>query len=118
MLPVSSQTSSNECIVPCSTLRNALKTKAELEFTYNKLSVVRDSVISLNSIIKEKNVIISNKDKEIFNLNNSLTQSDSISIENKKRGDTYEKEAKKQKDLKWLSIVLGSLGTLCGLFIF
>ena len=61
MSSVYSQTASNnDCIVPCSALKNALKLKVEYDYCYNQLKISRDS-ISLLEIINLQKVTIENE---------------------------------------------------------
>ncbi len=76
---VHSQTPSNDnCIVPCSTLKNALKVKVQYDYCYNQLSVTRDSILLLDSISLQKDTIILNKNKEIILLEDNVVQINKI----------------------------------------
>ena len=118
MSPIYSQTPSNDCIVPCSTLRAAMKVKYDLDLAYNKIYLLRDSVSIMDSIIYRKDTIITNKNTIIANLNSSLDAQKKISKENKDRGDFYKKEVDSQKFYKWVAIVAGSISTLASLIFF
>ena len=62
-----SQTVSNDnCIVPCNTLKNALKLKIEFEKCNTQLSIVRDSILVLNQINLQKDTIMFNKETDLF----------------------------------------------------
>jgi hypothetical protein len=114
-----SQTVSNDnCIVPCNTLKNALKLKIEFEKCNTQLSIVRDSVLVLNQINLQKDTIVVNKDKEISLLNDNVLQTKKIATEHADRADFYKKEVDKQKRLKLLSIGSGILGIVASILLF
>jgi hypothetical protein len=116
MSSVYSQTASNnDCIVPCSALKNALKLKVEYDYCYNQLSVTRDSILLLDSINLQKDTIILNKNKEISLLNDNIIQKDKIVTEHSNRADFYKKEVDRQKRLKLLSIGSGILGVVASI---
>lgn len=104
--------------MPCATLKNAIKVKYELDFAYNRIGLLKDSMQNLQTIISKKDTIIQNKTTEIQNLNTSLIASQVQTKEEKKRGDVYQKEADKQKRNKWIAIVAGSVTTLLSLIFF
>lgn len=113
-----SQTPSNNCVVPCITLRNAIKVKYELDFANSRIGLLKDSVQNLQTTISKKDTIIQNKNTEIQNLNTNLIASQGQTKEEKKRGDVYEKETDRQKRNKWIAIVAGSITTLLSLIFF
>ena len=113
-----SQTNSSDCIVPCATLKNAVKTKYELERTETKVSILRDSIKIMNKIIFEQDTIISNKNGIIFNLNQKVRYTDSISAQHKVRGEFYKSKYDGQVRTKWLAIIIGSVTTVCSLIFF
>jgi hypothetical protein len=113
-----SQTNSNDCIVPCATLKNAVKTKYELERAEMRISILRDSVKKMDKIIFEQDTIISNKNGEISNLKEKVKYTDSISVQNKVRGDFYKSEYDGQVRSKWIAIIIGSVTTVCSLIFF
>jgi len=116
MSSVYSQTASNnDCIVPCSALKNALKLKVQYDYCYNQLSVTRDSILLLDSINHQKDTIILNKNKEISLLNDNIIQKDKIVTEHSNRADFYKKEVVRQKRLKLLSIGSGILGVVASI---
>jgi hypothetical protein len=113
---VHSQTPSNDnCIVPCSTLKNALKLKVEYDYCYNQLKISRDSISWLEIINLQKDTIILNKNKEISLLNDNIIQKDKIVTEHSNRADFYKKEVGRQKRLKLLSIGSGILGIVASI---
>ena len=113
---VYSQTPSNDnCIVPCSALKNALKLKVEYDYCYNQLKISRDSISLLEIINLQKDTIILNKNKEIFLLNDNIIQKDKIVTEYSNRADFYKKEVVRQKRLKLLSIGSGILGVVASI---
>jgi len=110
---VYSQTASNnDCIVPCSALKNALKLKVEYDYCYNQLKIVRDSISLLDSINCQQDTIILNKNKEIILLEDNIVQVNKIATEHEQRANFYKGEADKQKRLKNISIGGGILGVL------
>lgn len=107
---VHSQTvSNNDCIVPCVTLKNALKVKVELEYCSNQLSLVRDSIHIMDKMLLQKDTLIMNKDKEIIFLNDNVKQTNQLAMEQAGRAEYYYDESQKQKRLKYLSIGGGIL---------
>jgi len=113
---VYSQTPSNDnCIVPCSALKNALKLKVEYDYCYNQLKISRDSISLLEIINLQKDTIILNKNKEISLLNDNIIQKDKIVTEHSNRADFYKKEVVRQKRLKLLSIGSGILGIVASI---
>jgi hypothetical protein len=113
---VYSQTPSNDnCIVPCSALKNALKLKVEYDYCYNQLKISRDSISLLEIINLQKDTIILNKNKEISLLNDNIIQKDKIVTEHSNRADFYKKEVVRQKRLKLLSIGSGILGVVASI---
>jgi hypothetical protein len=115
MLPSYSQTSSSNCTVPCYTLRNAIKTKYDLDLSREKVIILRDSISLLNQGIFQRDTMLLNKKTEITNLKTNELKLKEESDENKKRGDSYKSEVNKQKTYKWIAIVVGSITTLCSL---
>jgi len=111
----SQKTSNNDCIVPCSTLKNALKVKVQYDYCHNQLSVIRDSIILLDSINLQKDTIILSKNKEIYLLNDDIIQKNKIATEHSNRADFYKKEVVRQKRLKLLSIGSGILGVVASI---
>ena len=115
---VYSQTNSSNCTVPCYTLRNAVKTKYELELAQNKISILRDS-IKINQILDlQKDTLILNKESEIKNLNTIITEKDSTITADRKRSDFYKSEYDTQVRNKWISIIIGSVSTICAIIFF
>ena len=116
MSSVYSQTASNnDCIVPCSALKNALKLKVEYEYCVNQLKIARDSIYFLENINLQKDSIILNKNKEISLLNDNIVQKDKIVTEHSNRAEFYKKEVAKQRRLKLLSIGSGILGVVASI---
>ena len=110
---VHSQTPSNDnCIVPCSALKNALKLKVEYGYCYNQLRITRDSISLLDSINSQKDTIILNKNKEIILLEDNVKQVKKIATEHEERGNFYKSEVDKQKRIKNISIGGGILGVI------
>ena len=96
-----SQTVSNDnCIVPCNTLKNALKLKIEFEKCNTQLS------------------IMFNKDKEIILLTDNVLQTKKIATEHANKANFYKNEADRQKRLKLLSIGSGILGVVASILLF
>ena len=83
-----------------------------------RISILRDSVKKMDKIIFEQDTIISNKNGEIFNLKEKVKYTDSISIQNKVRGDFYKSEYDGQVRTKWVAIIIGSVTTVCSLIFF
>ena len=107
--------SSDNCIVPCSALKNALKLKVEYEYCVNQLKIARDSIYFLENFNLQKDSIILNKNKEISLLNDNIVQKDKIVTEHSNRAEFYKKEVAKQRRLKLLSIGSGILGVVASI---
>ena len=72
---VYSQTPSNDnCIVPCISLKNALKLKVKYDYCYNQLKIARDSISLLDSVNCQQDTIILNKNQEIILLEDNVKQ--------------------------------------------
>ena len=104
-LPIYSQNVSapsskpTQCVVPCEALRNALLVLEEKKLLDNQLSVVRDSVKILSSVISSQNELIENKTQQINLLNGNLQAQTQIIDENKKMVEEYKRLYKKEKNL-------------------
>ena len=110
---VYSQTpSNNDCVVPCSALKNALKLKVKYDYCYNQLKIARDSISLLDSVNFQQDTIILNKNQEIILLQDNVKQIKKIDTEHEERGNFYKSEADKQKRLKNISIGGGILGVI------
>lgn len=113
-----SQKSSSNCTVPCYTLRNAVKTKYELESANIKISGLRDSIRVVEKVILQQDSLLLNNQIEIKNLNTEVKCRDSIIKEDKDRSNFYKSEYDKQVRNKWVAIIVGSITTICSLIFF
>lgn len=116
--PILSQNSSNDnCVVPCITLKNALIMKTDFEKTKLVLSEARDSISIMNKLILSQDSLLVIKDGkiEIYKQNeNNYTQviklkDDMIAV--------YEKKYKKEKRLKNIGFSTAGLSILLSLLI-
>lgn len=114
MLPVYSQTSSakssDSCIVPISTLRNALivlkqrdNLKEQIQITRDSIKVTSDLVCTKDSIIKNQESIIELYKKNESDYKQILVLKNSIVEE-------YKIKYEKQKKLKYVGYGVGVLG--------
>jgi len=122
-LPIYSQNVSapsskpTQCVVPCESLRNALLVLEEKKLLDNQLSVVRDSVKILSSVISSQNELIENKTQQIKLLNGNLQAQTQIIDENKKMVEEYKRLYKKEKNLKRIGFGTGILGIVLGVLV-
>jgi hypothetical protein len=122
-LPIYSQNVSapsskpTQCVVPCESLRNALLVLEEKKLLDNQLSVVRDSVKILSSVISSQNELIENKTQQINLLNGNLQAQTQIIDENKKMVEEYKRLYKKEKNLKRIGFGTGILGIVLGVLV-
>jgi len=117
MSPIYSQKSSqnlskDSCIVPVSTLRNALLVMKQRNNCYEEIKIVRDSVSIMSQQLILKDSIISNKNKTI----NLYIDSEKKYIETVKLKESIAEEYKrayiKQRNLKWGGIAIGAIGVI------
>jgi hypothetical protein len=104
-LPGYSQKSSvknNDCIVPCSTLRNALIVNEEKKLLEVRLNSVSDSLLIYKEIDQKQTQLINGQKKEIVLLKDNNKKYESIIEADKKIISEYKKEVKKQKTYKWI----------------
>lgn len=98
--------STDRCIVPCSTLRNALIEHEQFILINNKNKVLRDSIFLIEKEILQKDTIILNKNGEIKKLENDVQTNENKYNEEKKRADHYKTEWEKQRLYKWVGYAL------------
>ena len=117
MSPIYSQKSSqtlskDSCIVPVSTLRNALVVLHQRNNCYQEIKIVRDSVLITNQQLLLKDSIISNKNQTI----NLYIDSEKKYVETVKLKESIAEEYKKayirQRNLKWGGLAVGALGII------
>ena len=117
MSPIYSQKSSqtlskDSCIVPVSTLRNALVVLHQRNNCYQEIKIVRDSVLITNQQLLLKDSIISNKNQTI----NLYIDSEKKYVETVKLKESIAEEYKKayirQRNLKWGGFAVGALGVI------
>jgi hypothetical protein len=117
MSPIYSQKSSpnlskDSCIVPVSTLRNALLVLQQRNNCYEEIKIVRDSVSIMGQQLVLKDSIISNDNKTI----NLYIDSEKKYIETIKLKESIAEEYKrayiKQRNLKWGGIAIGTIGVI------
>ena len=109
----SSQTSSKDsCIVPVSTLRNALVVLNQRNNCYQEIKIVRDSVSIMSQQVLLKDSIIGNKNQTI----NLYIDSEKKYVETVKLKESIAEEYKKayirQRNLKWGGFAVGALGII------
>ena len=117
MSPIYSQKSSpnlskDSCIVPVSTLRNALLVLQQRNNCYEEIKIVRDSVSIMSQQLVLKDSIISNNNETI----NLYIDSEKKYVETVKLKESIAEEYKrayiKQRNLKWGGIAVGALGVI------
>ena len=117
MSPIYSQKSSqtlnkDSCIVPVSTLRNALVVLQQRNNCYEEIKIVRDSVSIMSQQLVLKDSIISNKNQTI----NLYIDSEKKYVETIKLKESIAEEYKKayirQRNLKIGGFAVGALGVI------
>jgi hypothetical protein len=117
MSPIYSQKSSqtlnkDSCIVPVSTLRNALVVLNQRNKCYEEIKIVRDSVSIMSQQLLLKYSIIGNKNQTI----NLYIDSEKKYVETVKLKESIAEEYKKayirQRNLKWGGFAVGALGVI------
>ena len=109
----SSQTSNKDsCIVPVSTLRNALVVLNQRNNCYEEIKIVRDSVSIMSQQVLLKDSIIGNNNQTI----NLYIDSEKKYVETVKLKESIAEEYKKayirQRNLKWGGFAAGALGVI------
>lgn len=109
----SSQTSNKDsCIVPVSTLRNALVVLHQRNNCYEEIKIVRDSVSIMSQQVLLKDSIIGNNNQTI----NLYIDSEKKYVETVKLKESIAEEYKKayirQRNLKWGGFAAGALGVI------
>lgn len=116
MLPVYSQTSSktsnDSCIVPVSTLKNALIVLRQRDNLKKQLEISRDSISILSDMCSVKDSIINNQ-KTVIDLyvKNELNYVETIKTKDV-IVEEYKKKYIKQKNLKIAGFGVGALGII------
>ncbi len=117
MSPIYSQKSSqtlnkDSCIVPVSTLRNALVVLNQRNKCYEEIKIVRDSVSIMSQQLLLKDSIINNKNQTI----NLYIDSEKKYVETIKLKESIAEEYKKayirQRNLKIGGFAVGALGVI------
>ena len=117
MSPIYSQKSSpnlskDSCIVPVSTLRNALLVLQQRNNCYEEIKIVKDSVSIMSQQLVLKDSIISNNNETI----NLYIDSEKKYVETVKLKESIAEEYKrayiKQRNLKWGGFAVGALGVI------
>jgi len=117
MSPIYSQKSSqtlskDSCIVPVSTLRNALIVLNQRNQCYEEIKIVRDSVSIMTQQILLKDSIINNKNQTI----NLYIDSEKKYVETVKLKESIAEEYKtayiRERNLKWGGVAVGALGII------
>lgn len=117
-LSANSQTLSNDsCLVPCYTLGNALKVKAERDLFLEQLKIARDSVHIQDTIIFNQDLLISNMVSQI-EIHKSNEKNHEEVIKNKDSViDEYKKLYKKERRQKFLGFGVGLASIVFSLFL-
>jgi hypothetical protein len=99
-----------ECVVPCYTLKNALVMKESKDLIEKQLLISRDSIRIMTDIIKEKDNLITNKDKQIDLYKNNEDAMKGIVKEKELQVGEYKKLYRREKRLKYLGFGSGLIG--------
>lgn len=115
--PIYSQKSSqnltkDSCIVPVSTLKNALIVLQQRNNCYKEIIIVRDSLSIVNQQLFFKDSIINYNNQTInFYLDNEKKYIETVKIK-QSIADEYKRAYIKQRNLKWAGVVVGTLGVM------
>lgn len=115
--PIYSQKSSqnltkDSCIVPVSTLKNALIVLQQRNNCYKEIIIVRDSLSIVTQQLYFKDSIINYKNQTInFYLDNEKKYIETVKIK-QSIADEYKRAYIKQRNLKWAGVVVGTLGVM------
>lgn len=93
---------SENCVVPCLTLRTALVMNQELIMVRNKNRDLTESINWYNKEINQKDTLILEKNKIIKTLENDTVRLRNIYNQEKIRADHYVHKWEKQRLYKWV----------------
>ena len=114
MLPTYSQTnsktSSDSCIVPVSTLRNALIIKSQRDLLKKEIEITRDSISKLTELVDVKDSIIKNQEEIILLYKQNLERCQEVVKTKDSIIEEWKKKYKKQRNLKLVGFGTGILG--------
>lgn len=117
MSPIYSQKNSqtlskDSCIVPVSTLRNALIVLHQRNNCYEQIKIVRDSVSIMGQQLLIKDSIISNNNQTInLYIDNEKKYLETVKLK-ESIAEEYKKAYIRQRNLKWGGIAVGTLGVI------
>ena len=117
MSPIYSQKNSqtlskDSCIVPVSTLRNALIVLNQRNNCYEQIKIVRDSVSIMGQQLLIKDSIISNNNQTInLYIDNEKKYLETVKLK-ESIAEEYKKAYIRQRNLKWGGIAVGALGVI------
>ena len=117
MSPIYSQKNSqtlskDSCIVPVSTLRNALIVLNQRNNCYEQIKIVRDSVSIMGQQLLIKDSIISNNNQTInLYIDNEKKYLETVKLK-ESIAEEYKKAFIRQRNLKWGGIAVGALGVI------
>jgi len=117
MSPIYSQKNSqtlskDSCIVPVSTLRNALIVLQQRNNCHEQIKIVRDSVSIMGQQLLIKDSIISNNHQTInLYIDNEKKYLETVKLK-ESIADEYKKAYIKQRNLKWGGFAVGALGVI------
>lgn len=106
----SSKISTDSCIVPVSTLRNALIIKSQRDLLKKEIEVTRDSVTKLIELVDVKDSIIKNQEAIISLYKKNLERCQEVVTTKDIIIDEWKNKYKKQKNLKLTGFGVGILG--------
>lgn len=117
-LSANSQILSNDsCLVPCYTLGNALKVKAERDLFSQQLKIARDSVHIQDTIIFNQDLLISNMVSQIEIHKSNEKNYEEIIVNKDGIIDEYKRLYKKEKRQKFAAIGVGLASIVFSLFL-
>jgi len=105
-----STNSSEDCVVPCESLRKALIMKEDKKLLEGKFQIAKDSIKILSEVVELQKNLIDNKDKEISLFKDNQTKQQNIITEKDKQIVEYKKVIRKQKVFKLIGFGSGFVG--------
>ncbi len=117
MSPIYSQKNSqtlskDSCIVPVSTLRNALIVLHQRNNCHEQIKIVRDSVSIMGQQLLIKDSIINNNHQTInLYIDNEKKYLETVKLK-ESIAEEYKKAYIRQRNLKWGGIAVGALGVI------
>jgi predicted RNA methylase len=105
----SSKPTSQDCIVPCESLKKALIMKEEYKLMGKQIEFARDSIKVYKELVQLQTNLVDNKNKEIEIYQTNLKSQKDIIVEKDKQISTYKSKLRKEKALKFVGFGMSTL---------